>query len=580
VNSSRGHENRQPAQPSGAGYRFADAHSASATNEEAAIMAHVLRFIMIALLCSVPLGAMAQSPQPATAPTQPLLKPAELDQLVAPIALHPDPLLAEMLMASTYPLEVVQADRWAQTNKALKGDALTAALAKQSWDDSVKSLVQVPAVLTMMSQQLEWTQKLGDAVLAQQPDVMDAIQRLRTLARDNGKLQTTKEQAVTVKTEADKQYVAIEPASPTEISVPYYEPSVVYGAWPYPDYAPYYFPGYYAGAALATGIAFATAVAVRHAVWGGCNWGGRYVSAYSNRSITNINVDRGRWQHNPDHRHGVRYGNAEVRQKFAKTDIQAGREARQDFRGKDGQRVLDPGRPGGGLGGAAVGGAIGGAIGGAVGGGIDRPGGGPGGGIDRPGAGGGGVAKQLPAGSPKGGGGPKAGQLPAQKAAQRPAQQPAQRPSQPRRDTAYSNVQPRAQTQSHANRGRQSVGGGGGAPRVSGGGGRGGGGAARGGGGRGGGGGRRSDVALKHDVVLIGHLDNGLGFYRFAYYGSEQAYVGVMAQEVQTVMPEAVARGRDGYLRVFYDKLGLKFQTYEQWIASGAQVPTAARVRY
>ena len=109
---------------------------------------------------------------------------------------------------------------------------------------------------------------------------------------------------------------------------------------------------------------------------------------------------------------------------------------------------------------------------------------------------------------------------------------------------------------------------------LVGGGGRGGGG----GGGRGGGGGgRRSDVALKHDIVLLGHLDNGLGFYRFSYNGSDKAYVGVMAQEVQTVVPEAVVRGRDGYLRVFYDKLGLEFQTYDRWIASGARLPAAVR---
>src|SRR5215475_6300148 len=102
------------------------------------MMARLSRWIMIALVWCVPLSAIAQ--QPATAPTQPLLKPAELDQLVAPIALHPDPLLSEILIASTYPLEVVQADRWTKSNKTLKGDALTTALAKQSWDDSVKSL--------------------------------------------------------------------------------------------------------------------------------------------------------------------------------------------------------------------------------------------------------------------------------------------------------------------------------------------------------------------------------------------------------------------------------------------------------
>jgi hypothetical protein len=115
-------------------------------------------------------------------------------------------------------------------------------------------------------------------------------------------------------------------------------------------------------------------------------------------------------------------------------------------------------------------------------------------------------------------------------------------------------------------RGRASLGGGGGGGGFRGGGG--GGGARAGGGGRGGGG-RRSDVALKHDIILLGHLDNGLGFYRFSYVGSRKAYVGVIAQEVQTVMPDAVSRDRDGYLRVFYGKLGVKFQTYDRWVASG-----------
>ena len=273
--------------------------------------------------------------------------------MLAPIALHPDPLLSEVLIASTYPLEIVQADRWAKSNKALKGDALTAALAKQSWDDSVKSLVQVPDVLSMMSEQLDWTQKLGDAVLAQQADVMDAVQRLRARARANGKLESTKEQTVTVKTEDQKQYVAIEPTSPSEIYVPYYEPAVVYGDWPYPDYAPYYFPpppGYFAGGVLATGVAFAAGVAVRHAFWGNCDWGRGNINVVANRSVDIANINRARWEHNADHRQGVRYNNADVRQKFAKTDIQAGKAARQEFRGKDGQKVLEPdrGRPGAG----------------------------------------------------------------------------------------------------------------------------------------------------------------------------------------------------------------------------------------
>jgi hypothetical protein len=102
---------------------------------------------------------------------------------------------------------------------------------------------------------------------------------------------------------------------------------------------------------------------------------------------------------------------------------------------------------------------------------------------------------------------------------------------------------------------------------------RGGGGGFGGGGRGGGGGGRRSDIALKHDIVLLGHLGNGLGYYRFSYIGSDKAYVGVMAQEVEQVMPDAVTRGSDGYLRVYYDKLGLAFRTYRAWIAGGAKIP-------
>src|SRR5215470_7682112 len=149
----------------------------------------LVRPLVFAFLVLVPCAAMAQSANPpAAASNQELLKPEELDALVAPIALYPDTLLAEVLMASTYPLEVVQADRWAKENKNLKGDQLKAAVDKQGWDESVKSLVATPSVLSMMSTKLDWTQKLGDAVLAQQPDVMDAVQRLRAKAQANNKL--------------------------------------------------------------------------------------------------------------------------------------------------------------------------------------------------------------------------------------------------------------------------------------------------------------------------------------------------------------------------------------------------------
>jgi hypothetical protein len=196
-------------------------------------------------------GASAQG-QPASTPastsSDQLLKPEQLDALVSPIALYPDTLLAEVLMASTYPLEVVQASRWAAENKNLKGDALKTEVDKQGWDDSIKSLTATPDVLKMMSDKLDWTQKLGDAVLAQQTDVMDSIQRLRAKADANNKLQTTKQQKVTKKSDGGKQYIVIEPTDPQTVYVPYYDPAVVYGAWPYPAYPPYYWgAGYWPG---------------------------------------------------------------------------------------------------------------------------------------------------------------------------------------------------------------------------------------------------------------------------------------------------------------------------------------------
>src|SRR5215216_4057586 len=193
--------------------------------------------IALALAMAIPVAVSAQTAdKPAAAgssappasqspPSAELLKPEQLEALVAPIALYPDELLANVLAASTYPLEVVQADRWLKERKSLKGDALKTQVDKQSWDDSVKALASTADVLTMMSDKVEWTKNLGDAVLAQQPDVMDAIQRLRTKAYDNKKLVTTRQQKVSVRTEENKQVVVIEPAEPGTMYVPYYEPA-------------------------------------------------------------------------------------------------------------------------------------------------------------------------------------------------------------------------------------------------------------------------------------------------------------------------------------------------------------------
>jgi hypothetical protein len=450
----------------------------------------------------------------------------------------------------------VQADRWARENKHLKGDALKAAADKQDWDDSLKSLVATPSVLAMMSTKLDWTEKLGDAVLAQQPDVMDAVQRLRAKAQAQNKLMTTKEQIVTVKQEQNRQTIAIEPANPNTIYVPYYNPAVVYGAWPYPAYPPYYFPapGYIAGAAIATGLAFGAAYAVGRWAsggnyWGGgVNWGGNNINVNRPVNINNARVNN--WQHNSAHRRGVAYNNTNVRQRFGNNNIRSGSQTRLDFRGRSGQQVLRPG------GGANIGNRTnlgGGGLG-------NRANVGGGGLGNRPNVGAGGTPRNRPnvghgAGGRLGGAG------------------------RPGRDSAFGNMQSGRLASRDAARGRASFGGGGhaGGGGFRGGGARAGGGGFRGGGGGGfrGGGGRRSDIRLKHDIALLGRLDSGLGFYRFSYNGSNKAYVGVMAQEVQRVMPQAVVRGRDGYLRVYYDRLGVTFESYDQWVASGARIPAS-----
>jgi hypothetical protein len=255
--------------------------------EEMIRMFSIVRLWLLATLVLSPWSVPATAPGSAPAAS---FKPEELDQLVAPIALYPDSLLAQVLMASTYPLEIVSAARWVEANPKLKDQALDEALQAQPWDPSVKSLTVFPEVLTMMNEKLDWTQKLGDAFLAQQADVMNAIQRLRSKAQAQGNLQTTKEQTVIVEPMPASQttqeqgvavqqpavsqttIIKIEPANPQVVYVPTYNPTVVYGAWPYPAYPPYayYPPGYVAATSL---FSFGVGVAVGSALWGNCNWG-------------------------------------------------------------------------------------------------------------------------------------------------------------------------------------------------------------------------------------------------------------------------------------------------------------------
>jgi len=294
--------------------------------------------LVLVLMVAVPPGTFGQQAAP------PAFKPEELEQILAPIALYPDSLLAQIFMASTYPLEVVQADRWAKQNTTLKGDALTAALEKQPWDPSVKSLVNFPQVLTMMSEKLDWTQKLGDAFLAQQKDVMATVQTLRKKAVEAGNLKTTKEQQVIV----EKETIIIQSASPQVVYVPTYSPTVVYGAWPYPAYPPasYYPPGYSAGTVL---LAFGAGMAVGAAwgyAWGGCNWRGGDVDVDINRNTNiNNNINRGNyakqyqggqgnWQHSPEHRKGVSYRDQATGQKYNRASTNEAVQSRENSRGR------------------------------------------------------------------------------------------------------------------------------------------------------------------------------------------------------------------------------------------------------
>jgi len=321
------------------------------------VISLLLTLALIAPFEVMPSGAAAQ--EGAGAKT---FKSEELEQVLAPIALYPDSLLVQILMASTYPLEVVQADRWAKQNKNLKGDALAKELEKQPWDPSVKSLVNFPQVLEMMSQKLDVTQKLGDAFLAQQKDVMDTIQKLRKKAEASGNLKTTKEQKVIV----EKETIVIQSASPEVVYVPTYNPTVVYGAWPYPAYPPYpyYPPGYAAGAAV---FGFAAGVAIGAAwgyAWGGANWHGGDVNIDVDRnSNRNTNIDRGKakqqmqqrgqgqggkgnWQHDASHRKGVSYRDQGTAQKFNRGSSNEAMKSRENFRGRAEAGRQDIGRGG------------------------------------------------------------------------------------------------------------------------------------------------------------------------------------------------------------------------------------------
>jgi hypothetical protein len=265
----------------------------------------------------------ATQPTQAAQPTEEAAKiPADqLDSLVAPIALYPDPLLSQTLVASTYPLEIVALQQWLERNKGLKDQALVNAVSKQPWDPSIQAMAALPDVVKRLADDIQWTTDLGNAFLAQQGDVMDAIQRMRVKAKDTGALESNKEQKVETQQVNDKSVIVIEQAQPDVVYVPSYNPTAVYGAPAYP-YPSIYYPSY-TGAVAASAISFGVGVAMGAAWGGGWGWGAGWGhndidmninnSFNRNSNINNISNNRAgggnTWRHNPAHRGGAPYAN-------------------------------------------------------------------------------------------------------------------------------------------------------------------------------------------------------------------------------------------------------------------------------
>src|SRR5215467_2550215 len=303
-----------------------------------------MKRLVIALVWLLAGAAAAQpAPPPTALQVDPALtgaaKPAkfkreELEALVAPIALYPDALLAQVLMASTYPLEVVEAARWQKAHPDLKGESLKTELQIQTWDPSVKALAVFPTVLQSMSDKLDMTQKLGDAFLAQQKDVMDAVQRLRAKAYAAGNLKSGKEVTYTSQKDGDQTIIIIEPTEPEVVYVPSYAPGI-YGPWPYPMYPPYYYPvppGYPAGGFW---FGFTVGIIVGGGVWARPVWhsGGVVINVNNFNRVNHTNINNPNWQHNPEHRKGVGYRDPGSRDKFGQGQ-RPGADTREAYRGR------------------------------------------------------------------------------------------------------------------------------------------------------------------------------------------------------------------------------------------------------
>jgi len=270
--------------------------------------------------------------QPQQSPQGPRLSPQELGNLVAPIALYPDLLLSEVLAASTYPLELTQAQQWMQANPGLRGQQLVEAAKQQNWDPSVQALVAFPDVMNLLTRDIQWTTDLGNAFLAQQTDVMDAIQRLRASARDNGRLTDTPQQRVTYEQQNGQNAIVIQPTDPQVVYPPVYNPEYVWGPPVYGVYPPLgYPPGY--GISYAVGT-FLGALFTGLLSFGGWGWGlswlthglflnGLFFSHFGFHGYNGYGFHpgsgyaRAAWVHDPGHRLGVPYGNRFAGSHFA-----------------------------------------------------------------------------------------------------------------------------------------------------------------------------------------------------------------------------------------------------------------------
>jgi hypothetical protein len=329
---------------------------------------------VLAGLLAVPEGALAQQSAPTPAPgaaDQAQLSKDQLESLVAPIALYPDPLLAQMLIASTYPLDVIAAQQWLDKNKGLKGEELEKAVEKQSWDPSVQGLVSIPEGLKRLSENIQWTSDLGDAFLAQQTDLMDAVQDLRQKAKESGKLESNDKQTVETKVIEKTTIIEIQPATPDVVYVPTYSPTVVWGPLYYP-YPPIYYPPYYGGAWVGFGIGIAVGIGIAGGWCCGCGWGGgntininnnnNYVNHRNNQNGINRSGNSD-WNHNAKQRGGAPYKDRATAQKYgggARGDTAQSRQRQAQTRqasnrsagGGAGAGSFDRSRSGGGGGGA------------------------------------------------------------------------------------------------------------------------------------------------------------------------------------------------------------------------------------